>query len=65
MKLKQWIVVLVFGFIIGMVGAWMKILHKPFADLLMTTSLVIKIIAIVAIALKLIRSKRMRDLMNE
>ena len=65
MRLKHWIAVLVFGFMVGMVGAWMKILHQPFADLLITFSLVIKILAIVFIALKLIRSKRMRDLMNE
>ena len=65
MPLKYWIIILVFAFILTMIGAWMKILHKPFADHLLTIGLILKIVAIIFIAIKLIRNPKFKDILDK
>lgn len=64
MKLKHWIVVLAIGFVLGLLGSWMKVLHKAYADEVLTISFIIKICCVIFITLKLINSSKLREIMN-
>jgi hypothetical protein len=65
MKLKYWIVLFAFGYVIGTLGAWMKILHMPSADLFLTLSMILKSVTVLFIAYKLIGNQELKDLMNK
>ena len=65
MKLKYWIILLVFAFIVGVIGSWMKIVHKPYADSVLTFSMIFKIVTIIFIVIKLKGNQKLKDLMNK
>jgi len=46
MKLKYWIILLVFSFILGVIGSWMKVLHKPYANSILVFSMILNVTVI-------------------
>ena len=46
MRIKLSIWILVIGFMFGFVGAWMKITHQVFADLVLDFSALIKLLSL-------------------
>jgi len=56
MKLKYWIILLVFCIIIGVIGSWMKVLHKPYADSILIFSMILNV-TVVFIVIRLTGKK--------
>lgn len=64
MKLKYWIIIMAFGFVFGFLGAWMKVLHKAYADHMLTLAMVVKVVCSLVIAFKLVKHPRLKEFLN-
>lgn len=57
MKFKHVIVLFLIGMLVGIVGAWAKILHKPVANILITSGMLLQAIAVIIGLIKLLKIK--------
>ncbi len=57
MKFKHVIFLFLVGMLVGIVGAWAKIMHKPFADVLITSGMLLQAIAVIIGLIKLLKIK--------
>lgn len=65
MKIKHAIFLIAAGFGLDFIGAFLKIMHWPFANILLMFALVVKITGIIALVVKLVSNARFRDFMNQ
>ncbi|UMY64441.1 MULTISPECIES: hypothetical protein [unclassified Flavobacterium] len=65
MKIKHALFLIAAGFGLDFVGAFWKIMHGPFANILLMAALVLKITGLIALLVKLVSNTRFRDFMNQ
>ncbi|MEJ7611496.1 MAG: hypothetical protein WKF88_10005 [Ferruginibacter sp.] len=64
MKLKYAIYILLLGYVLEILGALLKIMHHPVADILLMASTFIIILGIFLIVVKLVNHPKIKDIMN-
>jgi glucan phosphoethanolaminetransferase (alkaline phosphatase superfamily) len=61
-KLSIWIVVI--GFMIGLIGVWMKITHQLFADFVLGASALLKLLGVLLLAIFLLRHPKVKEFLH-
>jgi len=64
MRIKLSIWILVIGFMIGFIGAWMKITHQFFADFVLGLSALIKLLGLLFLAIFFLRHPKVKEFLN-
>jgi len=65
MKYYQIIIVLVLGLIITIVGALFKVMHWPYASIMLITGMFTKVAALILLIIKLISDRSTNNLLNK
>lgn len=65
MKIKHAIFLIAAGFGLDLIGAFWKIMHWPFANILLMAALILKITGLIALIVKLVSNTKFRDFMNQ
>lgn len=64
MKAKHAVLLLVLGLCLDFIGALFKILHWPYADVLLITGMTLKVAGALLFAYKLISHPKVKDFLN-
>lgn len=64
MKIKHILIVFLFGLILTLIGAQFKIMHWPGASILILSSSIIKIIAVILAIWKVLTVEKFKDFLN-
>jgi hypothetical protein len=64
MRIKYGLLLLVFGYIIEFVGAWMKITHQTLADLTLTASAFLKVIGLLLFTFALLAHPKVKEFLE-
>lgn len=64
MKLWHFLVFLAFAFIVGFAGALFKIMHWPHSDTILVLAFVLKVLAIILLAGKLLTHPKIKEFLN-
>lgn len=64
MKTKHTFLILIIGFLLNIIGAFLKIVHFPNANLFLTIGSIIEVIGVLCILYKLFTYPKFRDFMN-
>jgi len=64
MRIKLSIWILVIGFMMGFVGAWMKVTHQVFADLVLGFSALIKLLGLLFLVIFFLRHPKVKEFLS-
>lgn len=64
MKTKHALIILVIGFVISFVGALFKLMHWPFASVMLTVATILQVIGIIILLYKLVTYPKLKDFLN-
>lgn len=64
MKAKHALIILVIGFAAGIVGAVLKIMHWPYGNIVLISSLFLQAIGCVFLLYKLLTYSKIKDFLN-
>lgn len=64
MKIKAALLILVFGFVIEFIGAWMKVTHQALADITLTASAFLKVIGLLSFTFLLLAHPKVKEFLN-
>lgn len=64
MKIKFGILILVFGYVLEFIGAWLKITHQPFADLTLAIAALLKVIGLLLFTFTLLAHPKVKEFLK-
>jgi hypothetical protein len=64
MKLKISLVILVIGYALDFIGAWMKITHQAPADFVLTAAMFLKLIGLLVFVFLLLSHPKVKEFLN-
>jgi hypothetical protein len=64
MKIKVSLLILIFGYVMDFIGAWMKITHQALADEILTLSALLKIIGMLLFTFFLLAHPKVKEFLN-
>jgi len=64
MKIKHTLLLLLAGFCLEFLGAWLKIMHTKYADLTLMLSMVFKILGAILFCYKILVHPKLKQFMN-
>ena len=64
MKIKFSLWLLVVGYAMDFIGAWMKIVHRPHADFMLAVSAIVKVVALFSLIYFLLSHPRVKEFLE-
>ncbi|MDR0874140.1 MAG: hypothetical protein LBN27_11855 [Prevotellaceae bacterium] len=64
MKIKHTIIIFAVGICLTIIGALFKIMHWPFAGMILTVSSILEVIGIILLIYKLLTHTKFKDFLN-
>lgn len=64
MKIKAALLILVFGYVIEFIGAWMKVTHQEFADIALGISALLKVTGLLLLTFFLLAHPKVKAFLN-
>lgn len=65
MKIKAAIWVFIVGYLFDFVGSWMKIMHQPFSDFVLTFGVLLKVLGLLLTTILVFRHPKVKSFLAE